>query len=309
MYDCALFDIDGVLVDIRRSYNSAIKKTVEYMLESITGRPLRGLVTDQIILKFRAGGGFNNDTDTTYAITLATLASPPKNVAAGRKFLMQVAENADESGYVSVEKFLSGYGIEKWKKLLNYPSPVRHSMLARVFDELFYGPELFKKQDHMEPKYWAGGKPLIKNDRLDVSARTMKKLNEMFGGKLAIVSGRSRLAAEYSLKPVMKYFKLDACVFLEDEKREYAKPNPYAIKHAMEAMNARTAVYAGDSAEDLLMARRAEKEAGVKIAFVGVYGNSPRPANTMANFRKGGVEAMIKSADQLPNTINKVLAV
>ncbi|MGI0050022.1 MAG: HAD family hydrolase, partial [Nitrososphaera sp.] len=121
--------------------------------------------------------------------------------------------------------------------------------------------------------------------------------------------GRSRLAAEYSLKPVMKYFNLDACVFLEDEKREYAKPNPYAIRHAMEAMDARTAVYAGDSAEDLLMARRAEKETGVKIAFVGVYGNSPRPSNTKADFTKGGVEAMIENADQLPNTINKVLSV
>lgn len=309
MFDCALFDIDGVLVDIRKSYNATIKKTVEYMLRSITGKSFRGLVTDQIILKFRASGGFNNDADTTYAIILAMLAGAPKNVAQGRKFLMQVAGNADESGYVSVEKFLANYGIEKWKKQLNYPAPVRDSMLARVFDELFYGPELFRKQDHLEPKYWAGGRPFIKNDRLDVRTTTMKKLHEMFGGNLAIVSGRSRLAAKYSLKPVMKYFDLDACVFLEDERREYAKPNPYAIKRAMEVMDARSAVYAGDSAEDLLMARRAEKEAGVKIAFVGVYGNSPRPANTIANFKKGGVEAIIKSADQLPNTINKVLAV
>lgn len=309
MYDCALFDIDGVLVDIRKSYNAAIKNTVEYMLKEITGKSFRGLVTNQIILKFRASGGFNNDIDTTYAITLAMLASSPKNVAQGRKFLMQLAGSADETGYMSVEKFLASYGIEKWKKQLNYPSPIKDSMLARVFDELFYGPELFRKQDHLKPKYWAGGRPFIKNDRLDVSARTMKKLHEMFDGNLAVVSGRSRLAAEYSLKPMMKYFNLNACVFLEDEKREYAKPNPYAIRHAMEVMKAKTAVYAGDSAEDLLMARRAEKESGVKIAFVGVYGNSPQPANTIANFKKRGVKAMIKSADQLPNTINKVLVV
>lgn len=309
MFDCALFDIDGVLVDIRKSYNAAIKKTVEYMLKSITGMSFRGLVTDQIILKFRASGGFNNDTDTTYAITLAMLAISPKNVVQGRKFLVEVAENADERGYISVEKFLASYGIEKWKKQLNYPAPVKDSMLARIFDELFYGPELFRKQNNLEPKYWAGGRPFIKNDRLTVSTTVMKKLNKMFDGNLAIVSGRSKLAAEYSLRPVMKYFNLDACVFLEDEKRDYAKPNPYAIKHAMEIMNAKTAVYAGDSAEDLLMARRAEKEAGMKIAFVGVYGNSPWPTNTIVNFKKGGVEAMIKNASQLPNTINKVLAV
>lgn len=309
MFDCALFDIDGVLVDIRRSYNAAIKKTVEHMLRSIAGRSFRGLVTDQLILKFRQSGGFNNDTDTTYAITLAMLARAPEGVAEGRRLLAKVADNADETGYLSVEKFLAGYGIEKWKKLLAYPAPVKDSMLARVFDELFYGPELFRKQNHLEPKYVTGGRPLIKNDRRAVSAKTMKRLHEMFGSNLAIVSGRSRLAAEYSLRPVIKYFNIDACVFLEDERREYAKPNPYAIKRAMEAMDARSAVYAGDSAEDLLMARRAEKEVGVKIAFVGIYGNSPQPAKTAAQFRQEGVEAIAKSVDQLPNTINKVLAV
>ena len=309
MYDCALFDIDGVLVDIRKSYNAAIKKTVEFMLRSIGGRSFRGLVTDPLILKFRQSGGFNNDTDTTYAITLAMLAGAPKNVAQGRRFLINVAENADETGYLSVEKFLADYGIEAWKELLAYPAPVKDSMLSRVFDELFYGPELFRKQNRMEPKYWSGGRPLIKNDRLAVSTKTMKKLHEMFRGNLAIVSGRSRLAAEYSLKSVMKYFNIDACVFLEDEKREYAKPNPYAIKRAMEAMNARSIVYAGDSTEDLLMARRAEKEVGAKIAFVGIYGNSPQPKKTMAQFKREGVEAIAKSVAQLPNTINKVLAV
>ncbi|HEX7033099.1 MAG TPA: HAD family hydrolase [Nitrososphaera sp.] len=318
MYDCALFDIDGVLVDVRKSYNAAIKRTVEYVLRSIAGKSslsslpsYRNLVTDQLILKFRQSGGFNNDTDTTYAITLAMLARAPKNMIEGRKFLSQVAENADETGYMSVEKFLSDcYDIEKWKKQLNYPAPVNESMLARVFDELFYGPELFKKRSNLEPKYWQrGGKPLIKNDRISVSSRTMKKLHEMFGGNLAMVSGRSRLAAEYSLKPVMKYFNLDACVFLEDEKREYAKPNPYAIRRAMEVMNAKTAVYAGDSTEDLLMARRAEKQGGVKIAFVGIYGNSPNPSKTIAQFRREGVKAIARSVNQLPNTINKVLAV
>src|SRR5919199_977552 len=306
-YDCILFDIDGVLVDIRKSYNAAIKKTVEYMLKFITGRSFPSLVTDQIILKFRQSGGFNNDTDTSYAMTLAMLANLPKNIIEGRKFLTKVAENADESGYVSVEKFLtSTYDIDKWKRMLSYPAPVKDSMLARVFDEIFYGPELFRKQDHLEPKYWITGRPLIKNDRVAVTAKTIKKLNKMFKGNLAIVSGRSKLAAEYSLSSIIQYLNYDACVFLEDEKREYAKPNPYAIKHAMKVMNANTAVYAGDSTEDLLMARHAEKEMDIKIAFVGIYGNSPQPDKTIGNFKQENVTMIIKSVNQLPNIINKV---
>jgi HAD superfamily phosphatase len=306
MYDCVLFDIDGVLVDIRKSYNATIKRTVEYMLKFIIGRSFRTLVTDQIILKFRQSGGFNNDTDTSYAITLAILANQPKNIPQGRRFLAKVAKNADESGYVSVEKFLALYDINKWKKVLVYPGSVKDSMLARAFDEIFYGSELFRKQDHLEPKYRTTGRPLIKNDKLTVTARTMKKLNKMFKGNLAIVSGRSKLAAEYSLRPIINYFNSDACVFLEDEKRVYAKPHPFAIKHAMRVMNAKTAIYAGDSVEDLLMARHAEKAAGVKIVFVGIYGNSPEPNKTIDKFKQERVKAIIKSVNQLPNIINKV---
>lgn len=330
-FDCALFDIDGVLVDIRKSYNEAIKKTVEFVLEEATGsKRYRGLVTDQLILRFRQSGGFNNDTDTSYAIALAVLASSNKNssnndggspspaiekkgggAARARRFLFQVAQNADETGITAVEKFLStsSYDISRYKEMLAYPAPVRDSYIGRVFDELFYGPELFRKQNGLEPAYCIPKRPLIANDRLAVSARTLKELHSRLGGnKLAIVSGRSRLAAEYSLSPVMQYFNMDACVFLEDEPREHAKPNPYAVKKAMSEMKASTAIYAGDSTEDMLMARRAQKENGCRIAFVGIYGMSPEPARSAKKFKEQGAEAVAKSVNGLPAAMKKLLS-
>jgi phosphoglycolate phosphatase-like HAD superfamily hydrolase len=307
LFDCVLFDIDGVLVDIRKSYNAAIKKTVEFVLKKISGKSYHNLVTDQIILKFRHTGGFNNDTDTSYAIILAMLANPQKNLAEARRWLEQVAENADERGYLSVEKFLSNHDIGRLKKMLVYPAPITESMMARIFDELFYGPRLFKKQNQLEPEYWKG-RPLIKNDRVMVTKKTMQRLHSMFRGNIGIVSGRSRLAAEYSLgHAMMKYFNRDACIFLEDGKREHAKPNPYAIKQAMHVMNARSAIYAGDSAEDLMMTKRAQRELGVEIVFIGIYGYSAQPARTAEMFKQEGIEALVKSINQLPNTINKVL--
>lgn len=300
MLDCALFDIDGVLVDVRRSYNEAIKKTVEFVLKR------RNLVTDGLILRFRQSGGFNNDADTSYAIALAMMANPQPTVAKARKFLLRVAENADETGIESVEKYIEPYGIEKHKDVLTYPAPVKDSYVGRVFDELFYGPELFKKQNGLPPKYCKPKRPLIKNDRLAVSRAMIKLLHKEFSGNLGIVSGRSRLAAEYSLAPIMKYFSPAACVFLEDEKREYAKPNPYAVKRSMSAMGAASALYAGDSAEDMMMARRAQKEAGYAIAFVGIYGFSPQPARTIRQFKKQGADAIERTVDQLPKLLNKV---
>ncbi|HVX02791.1 MAG TPA: HAD-IA family hydrolase [Nitrososphaera sp.] len=334
-FDCALFDIDGVLVDIRRSYNEAIKKTVNFVLAQSGIKDMRGLVTDRLILKFRQSGGFNNDTDTSYAIALAALlfararqdnrikkktttataaktAKTTMSVAGARSFLMEVAANADETGIKSVERFLSEkekFDVSKTKEMLAYPAPVKDSYIGRVFDELFYGPALFKKQNGgLEPKYCSDTKkPLIDNDKLVVSKTTMKVLHKKFGGRLAIVSGRSRLAAEYSLEPVMPYFDIDACVFLEDERREYAKPNPYAAKRAMKAMGAKNVLYCGDSAEDMLMARRAQKETGLPITFVGIYGFSPEPAKTLKLFRESGAEAVAKNVDLLPKLlINKV---
>jgi HAD superfamily hydrolase (TIGR01549 family) len=318
-FDCALFDIDGVLVDIRKSYNEAIKKTVEFVLEKATGnKKFRGLVTDQLILRFRQSGGFNNDTDTSYAIALAILASNNPSMVAekkggmaqARRFLFQVAQNADETGIIAVEKFLSknSYDISRYKEMLAYPAPVRDSYIGRVFDELFYGPELFRKQNGLAPVHCSPKRPLIANDRLAVSARTLKTLHAKLGGNLAIVSGRSRLAAEYSLSPVMQYFNMDACVFLEDEPREHAKPNPYAVKKAMSEMKASTAIYAGDSTEDMLMARRAEKEAGYRIAFVGIYGMSPEAARSAKKFKEQGAEAVARSVNGLPAAMKKLLS-
>ncbi len=303
--DCALFDIDGVLVDIRRSYNDAIKKTVEFVLEQTSGRKYRNLVTDQLILRFRQSGGFNNDTDTSYAIALAAMANP-QDTAKTRRFLFEVAQHTEDTGIASVEKYLSRYNIEEHKQVLIYPAPVKESYIGRVFDELFYGPNLFKKQNGLEPKYCRVKKPFIANDRIAVKKETMKKLHELFSGNLAIVSGRSRLAADYSLAPVMKYFNLPACVFLEDEAREHAKPNPYAVKKAMASMGAESAVYSGDSAEDMMMARRAQKEAGYDIKFVGVYGLSPQPSKTLRQFKEQGADEVTRSVNSLPLILNKV---
>jgi HAD superfamily phosphatase len=55
-----LFDMDGVLVDVSRSYLAAIQKTVEYFLEET-------LMLSEI-QEYRNRGGLNNDWDLTQCI-------------------------------------------------------------------------------------------------------------------------------------------------------------------------------------------------------------------------------------------------
>jgi phosphoglycolate phosphatase-like HAD superfamily hydrolase len=308
-----VFDVDGALVDIRRSYNTAIKRTVDLTLGYISDTKhnfrFSTLVSDDIILKFRGTGGFNDDIDTSYAICLAELAHPHTDVNNARAFLYRLAKNTDESGIISAEKYLTSISstatIMKLKKLLAYPAPVPESLIATIFNELFYGPELFRKIYGREPRFYFG-KPLIADDRLVVTKRTMDLLAKKFNGNLALVSGRGRLAAEISLEPILDKLDKKACVFLEDERREYAKPNPYGIIKAMKSMGAKTAIYAGDSFEDLLMIRRAEEKSRFKIAFCGIYGCSPRPLETMKQLEEEGADVVIENINQLPKILNKV---
>jgi len=77
--DAVVFDCDGVLIDIRDSYNKAISKAAAYILEGLTGHAFpESLTFDEIIFLFRKSGGFNNDWDTVYGILMFTLSNLPR---------------------------------------------------------------------------------------------------------------------------------------------------------------------------------------------------------------------------------------
>ena len=303
-------------MDIRKSYNAAIKRSVKFILRNfnsdkrtLINRTQTNLVTDEIILKFRQTGGFNNDVDTSYAICLAELAKPHKRIPDARNFLFQVASNSNEEGIVSVEKYLatltSAIRIKNLKKRLGYPAPPGKSVLATIFDELFYGANLFKKLHNFDAVYYSG-KPLIENDKLIMTKVTANSLARRFKGNLAVVSGRSRLAAEFSLKPIFGYLKPNCSVFLEDEPRKFAKPNPYAIIKAMKCIGTGTALYVGDASEDLIMVRKAGQKTNLRIAFCGVYGYSSRPLETKAHLMNNGADFVIRDINDLPNILNNI---
>ncbi|MFQ5920944.1 MAG: HAD family hydrolase, partial [Nitrososphaerales archaeon] len=284
--ECAILDCDGTLVNINRSYNACIKKTVGLMLERILGGReeewYSRLVTDEIILRFRMSGGFNNDTDTSYACTVAALASGSSDLDKAREFVLEAASHAGDEGIVSVERYLSGTGhadaVRRAKQALGYPGPVGSSMLTTVFDELFYGRELFAKLHGIRSEI-NSPRGFIEDDEAVITREVASELSKFFNGKIAIVSGRGRLATEYSLKMILlEHFDVGASVFLEDELKaamkgnspeRIGKPEPYALLKAMGAMNASSAISLGDSAEDIIMSRRAGEKKDHRVLFCG----------------------------------------
>jgi len=90
--NAVIFDCDGVLIDIRDSYNRAISKTVSYLLKALTGYAVpEQLISNEVIFMFRRSGGFNNDWDTVYGILMFILWGLPEK---GRFELKRRTEKA-----------------------------------------------------------------------------------------------------------------------------------------------------------------------------------------------------------------------
>ncbi|MDQ7778310.1 MAG: hypothetical protein RDV41_01210 [Planctomycetota bacterium] len=310
--ECIAFDCDGTMVDSRESYDACIKRVGGLMLAQVLGRKgLRDVITDEIILKFRMTGGFNNDTDTAYAAILGAFAARTDHVGRARRFILDVAANAGPEGISSAERYLERRGLgdlaTEAKEALAYPGAIGSSVLGTAFDELFYGARLFRKQHGLRPGRRAG-KGLINLDRLMISRECLDSVRAVFGGKVSIVSGRSKVAATHSLRSVLRYFDLTASVFIEDEdKRAIAwgsgvnarKPEPFSMIKSMDAMRAQRAVYVGDSAEDLLMSKRASTGRR-RVLFCGVHGDGRLAPEIAAMFRARGADAIMQSVNDLP---------
>ncbi len=76
--DAVIFDCDGVLIDVRESYNRAIQETVAYIVKEATGLTFsRDGVPREVIHLFKKSGGFNNDWDLAYAVAMFIFSRLP----------------------------------------------------------------------------------------------------------------------------------------------------------------------------------------------------------------------------------------
>jgi len=92
-------------------------------------------------------------------------------------------------------------------------------------------------------------------------------------------------------------------VFLEDESRDLAKPNPQPLLDSIKGMNCVLTLYVGDSMEDFIMAKKAT-EMGSKTIFCGIIGTSKNPQEKLELFQRNGAILVLDSINLLPNALN-----
>jgi len=218
------------------------------------------------------------------------------------EFIFEVIKNCDTSGIVSAEKYIEKLTeIDEIKNKLSYPGTHHDNPLYKIFDQLFYGPELYEKLFKNRSKFVEPG--LIENDMVIVNDSLILKLKTKFSSKISIVTGRGKESVRYSLKNLLEQFDTDNSAFLEDESREMAKPNPVSLIQAIKGMKSNSVVYVGDSMEDLIMAKEASEQ-GYQATFCGIIGTSKDPQKKLKLFEKNGAMLVLESINLLPKVLN-----
>jgi len=299
--DSLIFDCDGVLIDITKSYDQTIITTAKYVLETLANINDSIDIDFKIIDGFKSTGGFNDEVDLTYAAILSIVAAK-KLKKDQTEFIFTVIENSDSTGIKSVENFLKNQvDISKIINQLSYPGPHKENILYQIFDQLFYGPELYLKLFKNNSKFSNSG--LIENDDVILDDELCIKLQKKFGKQISMVTGRGKESVSYSLKNLLQKFDLPNSVFLEDESRDLAKPNPQALVNSINGMNSKSCLYVGDSMEDFIMAKKATI-LGNKTTFCGIIGTSKNPQEKLKLFEENGAILVLDSITLLPKVLN-----
>ena len=249
-----VFDCDGVLIDIAAAYGRAVAETTSHIIEAFTGIKLPIDVIDQdVIFAFKMTGGFNNDWDLTYAITMYILSKMPeerlgelnevakdalrlkdsyprfsfvkRNISSGASTLFPVlghelktyAESLDETGAKSVDKeLLDSVGVSV-KEALGYPGKVGQSIIPTLFEQLFCGPALFEETFHIKPRFEIPRNGFIEMGKSIITTETLKRLTAFLGApKFGIASGSMANSARSVLGEILDDLDPEAQIWMED---------------------------------------------------------------------------------------------
>ena len=90
-----VFDCDGVLIDCNKSYNRNIGLTINKLFKLLTGNdiPVKSIPIS-LIDNIRMSGGFNNDWNTTYILSLKILSLSSKDFLENFSNILKIANTS-----------------------------------------------------------------------------------------------------------------------------------------------------------------------------------------------------------------------
>lgn len=320
-----VFDMDGVLIDVSRSYRATVVRTAALFLKPAHGAdllpdPLFPL-SDLALVKQE--GGLNNDWDLTCRVLELLFSRVAVPAFDRQEDTWSTYENVISRCDVSLLAQRLTAGQRPLSELSQERPPtndfVRYlytgdvgcgNVIKQLFQEIYLGRALFESTYGSPPRIHLGS-GLIDCESMLPAADLIERLAA--DHHLAIATGRPAAEAAYPLNrfAIRRFFdtiySLDDC--LREEARLLAatgrrvslsKPHPFmldAIASQIPGVSCRW--YVGDMPDDMIAAARAH--AGFRS--VGVLFSAPDREALRKRLVQAGARHIIEDLDRLPGLI------
>ncbi len=328
-----LFDIDGVLIDVRPSYHRVIRRTVPTYLREVLGLPAPDdLIGEEHVAAMKRMGGFNNDWNTVAAMlyTLVSYLPPvPLPVALspetlrdavartlvhvdvlpllrqGAQHILEMEEEVRQAGG-GLRSVRTSVGDRNAHLVLYGPWNPETNYILRIYQELYLGESLFPRVYDLPPRFHRGS-GLIDAEIPIISPRVLAELARHY--PLGLVTGRPRVEAEYALKrlDMWKYFHVlishDDVVeeMVRRGTREFlGKPHPWPLEAAARALDPSGVLsvdFIGDTVDDMraAVALRAHRPSRA-IGCIHVHAD---PRTATEHLRLAGADVIVHHPDEV----------
>ena len=300
--DAIIFDMDGVLLDITDSIRVIACLAVPYYLRTVLGWPAPDdLVTSQDIEMFKNAGGFNDDIDLVQALVLHYIAKGHEHPMAAPDTLNVIqpklnryaARIADRGGWLRAAENIAFENLSAEDRLA-VETDYRKPLIKQVFLEMFAGD--LSERLYGAPATLYTGPGYIYKDKplLDLA-----KLPP--GIPLGLQTGRTREEAQVGLElcGLAGHIPDDHII---TKNSGFPKPLPGGLRLLAKRMGFRTAVYIGDTRDDLrtVQAFNADRAEGDAVFLSAQVLTGPLGKTNEKMFRQSG-------ADIVANDVNDVL--
>ena len=322
-----VFDMDGVLIDVSRSYRDSVRQTARLFFKNAPSseklpEPLFPL-SDLAAVK--QSGGLNNDWDLSCLVInllFNVIEKPP--VYESKDSWDRYQETIGQCDLSALIEFLESTQkpmsilLQRAGKIQNpfiyglYEGDVGSgNIIKHIFQEVYLGKALFEATYGAPPRFYHS-EGFIHRETLLIDPSILDELAK--NNFLAIATGRPRAEADYPLDhfDLRKYFSkvlaLEDC--LEEEERvtretgkkvSLSKPDPFMLDEiAAHQENPVTGYfYIGDMPDDMSAAKRSE--AGYK--GIGLIMSAPDKASLKKELQRAGADYILEDFTQLKSLL------
>lgn len=259
-FDALLLDMDGVLLDTRPSFTTAVVLSAR---RCAVGPGLGAGWGEPEVEALRLAGGFNNDWDGAAAVALLGPASGP-----GKAWASLCQELAAAGG--GPRSVSARWGEDTWAAMRAHVTP--------VFKCIYAGPralEIYGLEPTEPTGLYTLEAPLVSSSEIAAT-----------GLPAGVFTGRAREEATLGLERLAFHLPPERVVC--DTSPLFRKPRPDGLLALASAMNSRRPLYVGDTVDDMAAAWNA-REAGLEVSFAGVAGEGSERAR---RFTEGGAIAV-----------------